>query len=97
MVRFELLPLSVWLDRLRGLPASEANRIMLLFGWPVPGAPEGLITYFSEVDLDPANVDIDEALEGSGMVPPSHSPETLDLYLASILSKPALKADSATA
>ncbi len=88
LVRFELLPLDVWLDRLRDLPVSEAIRIMLLFGWPVPGAPEGLITYFSEVDLDPANVDIDEALEGSGMLSPSHSPETLDLYLASILSKP---------
>ena len=97
MVRFELLSLEAWLHRLRDLPASEAIRIMILFGWPTPVAPAGLITYFSTVDLDPANVDINEALEGSGMVPPVHSPETLDLYLANILAKPALSAENSAA
>ena len=97
MVRFELLSLEAWLDRLRDLPASEAIRIMLLFGWPTPVAPDGLITYFSNVDLDPANVDIDEALEGSGMAMPVHSPETLDLYLANILAQPVLNVENPTA
>ncbi len=87
--QLELLSFEAWQDLLREGPMTEAKRIMILFGWPVAGAPLGLMSLFSDVKLDLENVDIEAALQGSGMALPGHCIESLDLYLTDIIAKPA--------
>ena len=85
--QLELLSFEAWQDLLREAPMTEAKRIMILFGWPVPGAPLGLMSLFSDVRLDLGNVDIEDALQGSGMASPGHCRDSLASYLTDIIEK----------
>lgn len=88
-----LLSFAAWRERLNEPPVSEAKRVMALFCWPIPGVQDGLLGWFSSIRHDPANGDISEALQGTGLSPPPLDLHLLESYCRSLVDPSTQRGD----